>query len=43
MDKILDLKLSIKQAEMDKDWGKRQTLLDELTDFKKTIEESENE
>lgn len=38
IDKLFDLKLSIKQAEMDRDWSLRQKLIEELEETKKIIE-----
>ena len=38
IDKLFDLKLSIKQAEMDRDWSLRQKLIQELEETKKLIE-----
>ena len=38
IDKLFDLKLAIKQAEMDRDWSLRQKLLNELEETKKLIE-----
>lgn len=38
IDKLFDLKLAIKQAEMDKDWNLRQKLLTDLEETKKQLE-----
>lgn len=42
VDKIFDLKLAIKQAEMDRDWNLRQKLLEDLEQTRKLIEGVKN-
>ena len=37
IDKIFDLKLAVKEAEMERDWTRRQELLEELEEIKKQM------